>query len=118
MEVMWMSEMYCKVYVDTEMAISALEALLLCAVPGEVRRHTIVGKSIEVDLRRNDEFDSLKRNSEDGFLWFRYLLDVVPREGVSSELYIASIVEVLKLLSVRGCRAVPSCDFEDRLRID
>jgi hypothetical protein len=111
-----MTDRYCKVYIHTELPMPDLEALIGTSLAGEKHRHTIVGELMEVDVRRNDEFDPTRINEVDGFMWSKYYLDIVPRrDGGSFDDYVSSIAHLLKTLDARGCRTVPSCDFEDKL---
>lgn len=107
---------YCKVYLDSSLPKHALLACLSEWVTGQVSIRTITADPFEVDVVANEDFDeSRTQRAEDGFLFYRYYLDIEPRLGVSEEEYIEAIRKLLSKVRAEGMRAVASCDFEDRL---
>lgn len=100
--------LYCKVFVDADESPGAVQGIL----------GTIASASrsaMSIDVRRNDDFDRDRRLTNDGFLFFRYYLDVDPASGVPRTSYIVAVAELLEALWRNGCRAVAACDFEDEL---
>ena len=108
--------LYCKVYLDSALPKHAILARLAEWVTGQVRMRTITADAFEVDVVPSEDFDEVrKQDAKNGFLFYRYYLDVEPRSGVPQEEYIAAIGSLLTKVRAEGMRAVASCDFEDRL---
>lgn len=108
-------QLYCKVYVDTNRNRQELLQLL-----GSVERHERAGTSLtfadlEVDVRRNEDFDPSRGNRKDEFVYYRHYLDIGPRRGVPREDYVSAVGRLLTHLSSNGCRVVAACDFESEL---
>lgn len=112
-----MIDNYCKVYVDTHVPKSDLIRLIQSALAGNPEgRATIRTSSCVIDVEDNDDFSAEKQSDPaNGFLYFRYYLDIEPVENVGRERYVAVLSVLLDNLREKGCKAVPACDFEDAL---
>jgi len=108
---------YCKVYLDTHVPKSDVIRLIRSILTGESEsRATIHTSSCVIDIEENDEFDEVMRaGANDGFLYYRYFLDIEPVEGVGRERYLQVLSGLLRGLRDKGCKAIPACDFEDEL---
>lgn len=109
--------LYCKIFVDTECDMDFLINKINELVYGQKKLiRTIVTKFGELDINKNEDFDTEKRCSKpDGFLYSRYYLDVEPNEQIEQEDYIASISKFLQDLWKNGFKVVIACDFEEEL---
>lgn len=107
--------MYCKLFLDAEMSRDELGKLVTEFVEGEKDRCLIHSAVLEIFVNDNDFFDNAKiENSDDGFLYFPYFLDIEPQmdmEGV----YIETIATLITRLWNHNIKAVAACDFEDLL---
>ena len=107
---------YCKVYLDTDLSKADVLGLIRTVLTGQSEsRATISSPSCVVDVEDNDQFDEAMRYQADGFLYYRYLLDVEPVEEVSRERYLQALSDLLRGLRKHLCKVVPACDFEDEL---
>ncbi|MCX7747310.1 MAG: 1,4-dihydroxy-6-naphthoate synthase [Clostridia bacterium] len=111
------NSLYCKIFIDSECDIDFLINKINELVSGQKKLfRTIVTKFGELDVNKNEDFDSGKRSIKpDGFLYSRYYLDVEPNEQIEQEDYITSISKFLQDLWKNGFEAVAACDFEEEL---
>lgn len=108
--------LYCKVYLDCEFELTELLLWLQRILGASLEMRTLTAAEVEVDVGTNDEYDGvLARHGIDQFLYYRYLLDVVPTGGTSRARYVASVAALLEAAWKANMRAVASCDFEDEL---
>src|SRR4051794_32818054 len=76
----------CGIYVEAEADADSLVALLLRALPdakvkGSITK-IVVSRFGEIEIRKNDDADRQKAGSfPDGFLFFRYALELYPTAG-------------------------------------
>lgn len=109
-------DLYCKVYLDSEFDSAKLLSWLQSVLGASLERRTLTASEMEVDLGTNDEHDKARAaRGIDQFLYYRYLLDVVPTEGAARERYVPRVAALLEVAWNAGMRAVASCDFEDEL---
>ncbi len=100
----------CKVFIDADVSdaeLVSLTAPLLFAPEDKIR--------LEVEVLKNEDYDSNRRRQfPDGFIYFRYTLDLY-----MSDAPVARKAAVVKRLMTRlwewGFPAVAACAFEDRL---
>jgi hypothetical protein len=65
---------------------------------------------------RNEDFDDRRRQEpEDGFLFFRYRLEVSAEHGQARATQILLVTQLLEDFWASGMRAVAACDYEDEL---
>lgn len=108
--------LYCKIFIDTneerEFVLNLIEDIVL----GVIDRWTIISDSMEIDLRKNEDFSSKDRvRKKDVFLYSRYYLDIEPKENIRQEQYILSVATLLEKLWTLGYKVVTACDFEEEL---
>jgi hypothetical protein len=108
-------ELYCKCYLDSEQDRTWLLDLLAQTTRGNVTGRTIESPDVIIDVSRNEDYDPIRKTVSDGFVYFRYYLDVTPAEGVTRAEYVASVGELLHALWSFGIDAVAACDFESEL---
>jgi hypothetical protein len=109
-------DLYCKLFVETQLDRAALVRFVAQTVTGTENRSTIVSPWSEVDVRNNDDYDEDRAaDPHDGFLFYRYYLDIEPVEDADPGEYILSIAQLLEALWKSGAKAVAACDFEEEL---
>src|SRR5712692_3873810 len=107
----------CRIYVGAELTPEEFAALLAASL-GEATPNGAVGSTIhtrqaEIDVRKNKEADRLRAGEfPDGFLYFRYALEVYPSPTVRREEQVSLVGQLLKMLWSRGLPAVAACDYE------
>jgi hypothetical protein len=126
------TSLYCKMFVDTEIEKPQLKEIIRnlmagtyrfgtivsthCEIDVVCRLGTIVSTHCEIDVEENDDFDAQKRlDPNDGFLYYRYYLDIDPVEGADRQEYVTAVAQLLMRLWQLGFKAVAACDFEDEL---
>lgn len=111
--------LYCKIFIDTECDMDFLINKINELVCGQKELfRTVVAKFGEIDINKNEYFDTEKRLAEtDGFLYSRYYLDIEPNEITDQKDYISNISAFLQELWKSGFKAIAACDFERELPI-
>lgn len=108
--------LYCKVYLDSSLPKNAVVKSLAEWTGGQIHLRTVSTGPFEVDVVTNEDFDEARgREGRDGFLFYRYYLDIEPQPDVSEAEYVGAIRGLLTRLQGEGLRAVASCDFEHLL---
>ncbi|MCH8290755.1 1,4-dihydroxy-6-naphthoate synthase [Candidatus Poribacteria bacterium] len=110
------NDLYCKIYVDTDMTHDQLVKTVARLLAGTVEMNTVAMSNCEIDVRKNEDFDDIRRKEfPDGFLYFRYYMDVEVLTGQQRESQVELISNLLKHLWSLGFPAIASCDFEAEL---
>lgn len=69
-----------------------------------------------LEVRENDDFDPDQvSDPENGFLFYRFLVEVEPLSAATQEAYVAAVAALIRGLRREGWSVVPACDFEDLL---
>ena len=100
----------CKVFIDADVSEQELISLTspLLFAPGDDLR-------LEVEVLKNADYDSNRRRTfPDGFIYFRYTLDLYMSDAPVSR-KAAIVKRLIAQLWSWGCPAVAACAFEDRL---
>jgi hypothetical protein len=114
------NELDCKIYLETDQAPDQVASLVAAGLTGNglgsLAGRTVHTKYGEVDVRKNKEAsESRAREFPDGFLHFRYYLEVYPLPTARLEDRVAIVASLLRLLWSRGLPAVAACDYEKDL---
>lgn len=110
-----MNELDCTIYVDGENSRERLVALVQECLDGTSQGTTVTAGQVEVDVRRNDDFDPDARLAfPDGFLHFPYRLEVYVNETGSHEVR-NGVASLLQRLWAEALPAVAACDYETTL---
>ncbi len=100
----------CKVFIDTDVSdteLVSLTAPVLFAPEDDVR--------LEVDVLKNEDYDTNRRRQfPDGFVYFRYTLDLYISEATLAR-RAAIVTRLIEQLWDWGFPAVAACAYEDRL---
>ena len=108
-------DLYSKVYVNTDLARGDLTQMIAESLDGVASGSSVEVPGCELDIEDNDDFDPAQVDAPDGFLFYRYYLDVVPAETQTRDGQIALVSRLLELLWARGWPAVAAADFEEEL---
>lgn len=109
-------ELYCKIYLDTNLTYENLFAAIIKCTNGKKDALTyIVTDWSEISVQRNKEYSEMAylKNAHD-FLNWRYYLDIEPNNK-SKENYIDEVCKLSQMLKKYCKGVVPSCDFEDEV---
>jgi len=113
-------DLYCKMFVDFDEDLKSITKLIETLTKGKIEneRGRIGTKIAEFDIRKNDDFNTSKEfrsnDPADAFLFWRYYIDIEPKEGVEPS-FVSMISQLLKNLRTKGIDTVVACDFEDKL---
>lgn len=108
--------LFCKIFIDTERDQNELLSLINSEISGEVNKFEISNSILIIELRKNNEFNVVKsKNPSDGFLFYKYYLEIEPFSQVVERDYIKSIADLLKKLWESKIGAIAACDFENLL---
>lgn len=108
--------LYCKVFIDTDMDYNSLFDLIMNLVAGKKEAiDYIIADWCGISVRRNKEYkqEQYLINSTD-FLHWRYYLDMDPL-NIDENKYIRSVAKLLRGLREYGMGVVIACDFEDEV---
>mgnify|MGYP000959024936 CR=1 FL=1 len=114
-------DLYCKMFIDFNDEIARADILIARLAHGTIKYAwgLIETKIAELDVRKNDDFKTPQelrsKDPEDAFLFWKYYIDIEPKEGTSSQAYISMISQLLLDLWAQGVDAVAACSFEDQL---
>jgi len=109
-------DLYCKIFIDTDEERELVLNSIANTVAGNIKRWIISTNYIEIELRKNDDFnETLRFEEQDGFLYSRYYLELEPIDDTNQEQYISNIAMLLEKLWLLGYKAVTACDFENEL---
>lgn len=109
-------DLYCKVFIDTDMDYAGLFDLILNCVAGRKNAiNYIITDWCDISVRRNEEYrqEQYLIDSTD-FLYWRYYLDIDPL-NIDEKQYIRSVAKLLRDLREHGMGVVIACDFEDEV---
>jgi len=108
--------LYCKLFIETTLNINELCELVANAVGGEIKPFdTIDSLYLDIDVILNDEYDEKLKHESNGFLFYKYYLDIEPVEGTAYRDYVSQVKLLIGFLREKGFKAIPACDFEDEL---
>lgn len=108
-------DLYSKVYVNADVARGDLAQLIADSLDGTASHSSVqVGES-EIDIEENDDFDPAQVDTPDGFLFYRYYLDVMPTDVQTRDGQIAVVSQLLESFWSYGWPAVAAADYEEEL---
>jgi len=109
--------LFCKIFIESPLTQKDLIHVISNIVNGTIELgHYITSDQMEIDVLENDEYDEvLLKDSNQGFLYYRYYLEIEPTNNVAEYNYIQNISNLLENLWNQGNKAVAACDFENEL---
>ena len=111
-----LDDLYCRLFVDTDVARRRLEALVADTIHGALRHpglpgSYIAGRYVEIEIEENEAFDrTLRYEPERGYLFARYTLDIVALRDQTHLAQIALVTRLVQRLRGLGMLATPSGD--------
>jgi hypothetical protein len=115
-----LNELSCVVYVDTDLSLdklaTTLSSALSASASGPLFAPTIRIGEGEVEVRGNSDSDPGRATQfPDGFLFFRYRVELCVPAKAATEEQIAAVSVMLNALWSQGIVAIAVCDYEDDL---
>lgn len=113
---MMCDNLYCKIFVDTDLFYEELFALVLKFTGGKKQAITFISTQwCDISVQKNKEYGA-ERYLEDpeNFLYWKYYLDIEP-DNVEKDVYIKKISNLLGHIKDHCNDAIAACDFEDKL---
>ena len=107
---------YCKLFIDSDLRKSEIVDIIRRHTKGSAVADYVDSARSTFDVRDNDEHSFLKVNGNDGFLYYRFYVDVEPTHPENLDAYVAELRTLMSTLRALGAKVVPACDFEERLR--
>jgi len=109
-------DLYCKLFLDSDLKMDKINEIISRFSNGEIIDFDIISKWGEITINKNEDFDISKRQEwPDGFLYYRYYMDIDPNKSCKQADYINNISMLLTSIWKNGFKAVAACDFEDEL---
>lgn len=109
---------YCNLFVDVRLSEKSLVEFIRRKTSGVLNRFHVDCDWGSLYVDKNDQYAFWKRRGEDGFLYYRYIVEIHPREDTAFPAYVASLKQLIGDLRALGARTVAACDFEDQLRVE
>ena len=110
------NDLYCKVFIDTDMDYDSLFDLIKNCVAG--RKHAIsfiITDWCDISVRRNKEYKQEQHLIDSiDFLYWRYYLDI-DSLNVDEGQYIRNVAKLLRDLREHSMGVVIACNFEDEV---
>ena len=108
--------LYCKIFIDTDKEKETVTDLISTITSGKKEMFGISMESMDIDVRRNEDFNETKRTEkQDGFLYSRFYIDVEPKSNIKQDAYISNVATLLEKLWSMEFKAIAACDFEEEL---
>src|SRR6266496_1812007 len=101
--------MDCGIYVDSDKSIDEVVQIVADALNGTARARSgdVQSPLVEVDVRRNKDVDPAQsRNPSDGFLYFRYRIELYPRPELTLQDKVTLTSKLLERFWSLGLSAV------------
>ena len=106
----------CKIYVETPLERHELLSAIGNLLSGSERVNTIYTSDLTIDVLYNSDRDEKHcKDFPDGFLFFRYCIEIYPVSGHTPESRKRIILEMLNYLWSQSWPAVAACDYENEL---
>lgn len=109
-------DLFTKIFVDSDVDKEMLLDAVSNIVKGTISGSSILTKHSEIIIFNNSDFDKDKINQgNDGFLYYKYYLEIEPTENGGEANYVLEISNLLTKLWDADFKAIASCDFENLL---
>jgi len=109
---------YCQVFIDVSLDIDCLRNLIAEITNGKHDTYSLVENDcLKIHVRKNHDYDNKRKtDSFDGFLFYKFFLDIAPiTTKIKFVNYVQQIKSLIKQLRDKGYSVVPACDYEDEL---
>jgi hypothetical protein len=110
---------YCELYVDTKLQRSEIIEIIRQATCGTLDHNYVVCDWGLIYVGVNDEYSPSKSKSTNGFLYFKYIIEINPGDsGRETCDYVDGVRKLIGHFRSHSVRATAACDFEDLLGLD
>lgn len=108
---------YCKLYIQTTNNIDWLMNFIEINMNLKKESpYSLYNDIINIDIEENEEYSQIEcKEFPDGFLFFKFYLDINIQQNTDFKDYICLITKLLSILWNNNVSSVASCDFEDQL---
>jgi len=109
-------DLFTEIFVDSDVDKEMLLDAVSNIVKGTISVSSKLTKQAEIFVFNNSDFDKDKLSQgNDGFLYYKYYLEIEPIEGMGKTNYVLEISNLLTKLWDADIKAIASCDFENLL---
>ena len=111
------NNLYCKVYVDTNLSYEEIFSKVMDFVAGKKESFRyVITEWCEMFIQKNTEYSEEQYlNETDDFVYWKYYFDIEPIR-IDEDTYIKRIYILLNYLRGFCNGVVAACDFEDELK--
>lgn len=103
----------CNLYIDTDKEISFLLRNLANLFGSNYKSNSVVTDKGFITISENRQFNPKNKKSPlDGFLFYRYILDVKPNPNLEKDNAISFVTKILEEFWAEGFPAVANCEYE------
>jgi len=109
----------CIIYFTTELEIDNLTKIISDLIKGRITTfNSIKGDNFFFDLNYNSDFNSLLQSEfPDGFLYFKYRLEITFQNDVQINYCIEVVQKILQFFWTTHIPAVAACEYEETLTL-
>ena len=106
---------YCELYVDTRLSPDELTEFIRKETGGTIDHDYVDCDWGSFYVSTNDEHSIWKTNNENGFIYYKYIVEVNPWENKDFSDYVDGLRKLIQRLRMLPARTVAACDFEEEL---
>lgn len=111
-----LDDLYCEIYMDTELPDDAVGRIIASAVGGRLDRGDIEAGATSMSIMKNGYFDpDSHRADPSDFIYFPKLLEIEATPHAEQQHVVSDVCLVLKALWAAHIPAVAACAYEDDL---
>lgn len=109
-------DLYCHLYVDADLEESELANKIAEVLQTKADGLFVDSANGDLAVRANQEFDeNARQNQADGFLFYRYHIDVEPNSSLGEKNAVELVSRLLENFWANGYLATAACGYEDKL---
>lgn len=106
----------CNLYIDTDAEINILLINIADLFSSKLKRNSLVTDEGYITITENQQFNPINKKSPlDGFLFYRYILDVKPNPNLEKDNAISFVSKILEEFWANGFPAIANCEYESDL---
>lgn len=107
-------ELFCKIFINSTLGDNQFINWLSRQISAEKEFGVVKTSTLHIDIMHNEDFDPVKLQQEDKFLYYPIYVEVEPI-GNDEKQFIEEVGILLQVIWDGGADAVAACDFEDKL---
>src|SRR5574344_1457528 len=103
-------DLNCKIYIDTELSRENLAEIISNHLGSNYNKFfSLETECFNIDIINNKEYQKEKSTEfPDGFLYYRYFIEIEPQKNIEELVYIKKVGEFLNFLWKHGFKVVAS----------